>query len=36
MIYITLKEKNGGGISACILKVKFLSAKFVNNRKASC
>lgn len=35
MIYITFREKNEGDISACILKEKFLSAKFVNNRKAS-
>lgn len=34
MIYITFSEKNKGDISVCILKVKFLGAKFVNNRKA--
>lgn len=36
MIYVTFREKNEGDISASILKVKFLSAKFVNNRKDLC
>lgn len=36
MIYITFGEKNKDDISACISKVKFLCAKFVNNRKSSC
>ena len=36
MIYIAFREKNEGDISACMLKVEFLSAEFVNNRKASC
>lgn len=36
MIYITFSEKNKDDVSTCILKVEFLGAKFVNNRKASC
>lgn len=36
MIYITFSEKNKDYISAWTLKVKFLGARIVNNRKASC